>query len=156
MNALALDLSFLADWDFEHDVGDYAEQRVCTMSAAVAAWRVTRGEDMNGATDHLECVDRVIRKLVIARNDMTPLDELKPWALAMIPRIIGTDGGMDLAIKRAEHIARYAVRVIAAEAMDFAKLPDLATKLRAVSDGASMADLRSVASEAKDTATEGA
>ena len=121
---------FFADWDFMHGVGDYGKHQGCTMSAAVALTRVRQGQDMNGSTDSLECVDPVIRKLVIARNDATPIADLKPWAVPMIPRITGTNGGKALSVKRSEAIARYACRVIAAEAMDVAKLHDEAAKLR--------------------------
>jgi hypothetical protein len=62
---LALDLDFLAEWDFVGEIGDYKLKQVCVMSAAVAAVRVARGVDMNGATDELECVDPGVRKLCI-------------------------------------------------------------------------------------------
>src|SRR5690606_30880836 len=137
-----------------HSVGDYSRKQACTMSAAVALTRVRRGEDMNGATDSLECVCPVIRKLVISRNDLTPVEDgqLKSWATSMIPQIVGTNGGKELAVKRAEHIARYAVRVIAAEAMDAAKLPAEAAKLRAISDDQSMIAIRDVARAARGSA----
>ena len=153
MNTPALDLSFLSDYEFVGAVGDYKRKQVCVMSAAVAAVRVARGVDMNGATDILECVDPGVRKFCIMRNDSTDdAVERKAWALPMIPRIVGTAGSKELERKRAECIARYAARVIAAEAMDAAKLPDEAAKLRAISDEASMSAIRAVASEARDSA----
>jgi hypothetical protein len=148
----ALDLSFLTDWDFVGSIGDYGKKQACAMSAAVAAVRVARGEDMNGATDELECVDPVIRKLIIARNDAMPKAGRREWALSMIPRFVGTNNGKKKTVKRAEHIARYAIRVLAAEAMDAAKLPNQAAKLRAISDEQSMSDIKVVAREARDAA----
>jgi hypothetical protein len=150
--AQALDLAFLADWEFIGSVGDYKHKQACVMSAAVAAVRVARGIDMNGATDELECVDPAVRKLCIVRNDQTKsATDRKAWALAMIPRIVGTKNKA-LERKRAECIARYAARVIAAEAMDSAKLPEEAEKLRALGDDAPMSAVRAVASEARDSA----
>jgi hypothetical protein len=151
--ALALNLDFLSDWEFVGSVGDYKHKQACVMSAAVAAVRVARGVDMNGATDQLECVCPTIRRLMIARNDATEnADERKAWALSMIPRIVGTNQGKALSVKRAEHLARYAIRVICAEAMDSARLPELAEKCRSLGADAPMSDCNAVASEARDSA----
>jgi hypothetical protein len=144
---------FFSDWSFlTGSVGDYGHKQACTMSAAVALTRVRRGVDMNGATDSLECVCPVIRKLVIARNDATPVADLKPWAVMIIPRIVGTNEGKALSVARAEPLVRYAIRVIAAEAMDSAMLPKIAAKCRSVGENALMSDCRAVAREARDSA----
>src|SRR5688572_24705410 len=94
-----LDLSFLDSWQLVAGVGDYGEKRACVMSAAVAAVRVAQGVDMNGATDTLECVCQVVRRLMIARNDATEDSaKRKTWALSMIPRIVGTNAGKSLSV----------------------------------------------------------
>jgi hypothetical protein len=130
----ALNLDFLGNWDFVHGTGDYAEHQACTMSAAVAAWRVSRGEDLGVATDRLECVDPVLRVLVIRRNDATPVGDLRSWALAMIPRIVGTHEGRERSVRRAAAVARHAIRVIAPLALDAAGLKAEAQRLRALGE----------------------
>jgi len=50
-------------------VGDYSKGKACVVSAAVALWRYQRGEDLNGATDQLDCIDPAVRSLAIRIND---------------------------------------------------------------------------------------
>lgn len=135
------------DWDFVDDRGDYATHTACAMSAAVALVRLRAGEPLGEATDHLDCVDEVIRQLVITRNDKTPDHERKAWALGVIPRIIDTAQGAAVSRKRAELVVRYACTFIVPETLDAAGVHDHAERLRSM-DSATLEQLRDAANAA--------
>jgi hypothetical protein len=143
---------FFAGWKFIHGAGDYVKHEACIMSADVAITRAMRGEDLGRATDQSACISPVIRQLAIARNDYTPEADLRAWVLGLLPRIHGTAGSKELERRRAAAVARYACRVIAAEAMERAGLSNEASKLRTLDDEASMGDCFAVAIAAKDSA----
>jgi hypothetical protein len=110
--------------------GDYARGTGCVMSMAVGEWRLRQGESLGVATDDLPCVSQVVRTLAIYRND-TAADTA--WALATYPRILDTTPERDVEV--AAWLARYAVRVIAPEALDAAGMHDEAERLRALPEG---------------------
>lgn len=114
-------------------VGNYTEGQACVMSAAVAKWRFKQGVPLNGATDQLECVCPVIRKLAIAIN-------AKGWwkddaertkvLLPLVDKILDTKGKVALTRRRAFRCADVAVREFAADALDACGKKDWGTKLR--------------------------
>ncbi len=72
-------------------VGNYDNNRACIVSAAVACWRLKRGEPLGEATDILECACQIARAYLIELNDsnlwfsdchrtrvLSPLIELLP------------------------------------------------------------------------------
>jgi hypothetical protein len=129
--------------------GNPAKGTACIMSAAVAKLRVSRGEPLGEATDVLDCACPVVRRLAIARNDLPMDGELrKQWALPMIDRIIGSRRDDETTRRRAEAVARYAVTVIAAEALRAAGMTDQADRLASLPPTATMGEMRDAADAA--------
>lgn len=108
-----VDFSFLKGFDFVPTVGNYPNKQVCIMSAAALATKISSGdctltealelkqgnyghEPKVEATDELSCVDPTLRTLLIARNDHPAVTDKarKPWALKMLPRILGTKSNL--------------------------------------------------------------
>jgi len=145
-----IDLRFLSDWNFGHGTGNFDAKSACVMSGAVAAIRMERGADLGDATDRLECVCPIVRGLLIRRNDSTPVDDIKPWALSMIPRILGTDGGASLRKERARRVLIYVLRGPLAAFADRREL-SVASNLKAVGNEASLSAIRDVARAARDS-----
>lgn len=102
-----VDLSFLADWTFVGGVGNYRNKQACIMSALFLATKIAEGKvtlnqvlesDPNrsgplGEYDRVSCVSPWMRDKVVERNDSFPdtmEDKRKEWALAMLPRLLGT------------------------------------------------------------------
>lgn len=117
-----VDLTFLWEWDFVGGTGDYQHQRVCIMSALYLATEIAAGRttlaialgkeeppEDNLETeypveriteqDRVSCVSPTLRTLVVQRNDhfdegRDDADpERKAWALALLPKLLGTDRG---------------------------------------------------------------
>lgn len=132
-------------------IGNYAENTACVMSAAVAEDRLRRGKPLGEATDELECVCPVVRTLAIYRNLFVRYAddaERTTWALGMVPRLLDSRRSVHTTRSRAEEVARYAVRVVAAEMLDRAGLQDWAERLRALPENVDMSTARLAADAA--------
>jgi hypothetical protein len=134
-------------------VGDYEQGTACVMSAAVALWRLKRGEDMGDATDQLDCCCPVIRRLCIARNDgfWKSDKDRTAWGMALIPRLIDSRKDRTETARRAYRAADVAAREIVPLAMEAAKQNEWAEKLRAmpeVKDKASAENARALLKQA--------
>lgn len=95
--------------------GNYSAGTACTMSATVALDRLRKGEPLGEATDELECVCPVIRRLVIGRNDgWWPSGEARTeWGLKLIPKLLDTRVGPERTVRRVFRVADVTVRKIA-------------------------------------------
>lgn len=117
-------------------VGNYDDGKACVMSAAVACYRLSRGKPMGEATDQMECCCRVIRSFLIRLNDSSLWrndDHRTEVLMPFVSRLAGTKNP-DLTQQRLYILADWAIRTIAADAMDIAKLPEQAAKLRSLSE----------------------
>lgn len=118
---------------FVDGVGNPSEGTACVMSAAVALIRIQRGEDMGNATDMLECVCPVVRRLAISINDRIENEtDRKSWALGVIPRLIDSNKGLELTIKRAFACADFAMRTIAADAIQRLGLNEFSERIKSL------------------------
>ena len=76
-------------------VGDYEEGNACVMACAVALWRFRHGEELGTATDELDCVCPVLRRIAIRLNDgiWWPGGEAERTAalLPLVARLLGTN-----------------------------------------------------------------
>ena len=116
-------------------VGNVVRHKLCVMAMCAAETRLRRGEPMGEATDVCECVSPLLRALAIVRNDAwwKSAEARTAWALDLVPKLLGTyDEDRD--IRRAKAVARYAVRVIATEAMRSAGLLEEAYRLATLAD----------------------
>ena len=111
-------------------IGSVVKHELCVMAMCAAEDRLRRGEPIGEATDQCKCVSPLLRTLAIAKNDSwwESDKERTAWALDLYPRLLGTrDEARD--VRRAAAVARYEVRVIAAEALRSAKLFNEAKRL---------------------------
>ena len=111
--------------------GNYSAGTACVMSAAVALDRLRKGEPLGEATDELECVCPVIRRLAIGRNDgWWPSDEARTdWGLKLVPKLLDTRADRARTVRRAFRVADVAVRFLAPIALRAQGRRDLAEKL---------------------------
>jgi len=117
-------------------VGNYESGTACIMSAAVAHWRMSKGESIGTATDEMECCCPVVRAYLIRLNDsrVWDNDEQRTEMLTpLIPLLVNTRN-KDLELKRAFMLADFAVRKIAPIALRFAGLEAEAAKLESLSE----------------------
>lgn len=116
---------------FTLESGSHGDPRdgVCVMEAV--AWLA--GEPHS---DHPICACPVISRYCMALNDRMP-DEQRQRLIAFLPRLIGSHSP-DHCQRRYEYLARQAVTVFVPLALDAARLPKLAAKLRALPSDASM------------------
>lgn len=130
--------------ELKHDfgVGD-GTTTACVNSLAYLQWAEQCGIDRETAmadfTDTVECICPVVRRLSIRINDRRAYwpdaAEATAWMHATAPKLLGTNGSVDLMRRRAFRCADAAVREIAPAWFDLAaeKWPgaaEWATKLR--------------------------
>jgi len=157
---------------FVRGEGDYDKHQASIMSAAVAKWRLDHGEPLGDATDKLDCVCPVVRRLAVSINNMVwwktdgeRTNILKP----LIDNLLNTKGSDELMCRRAYRCADVAVREFAAsalrargfesEAEELEKLDSIVDKQTAIDACASAADASSAsdfASSASDFASSAA
>lgn len=125
-------MNMIDELTFVAGVGDYAAKRACIMSAAVAMWRMDRGEDLGTATDELDCVCPVVRAFAIRVNDTAwwnnnteRTEVLRPF----VDKIIGT-ADKEKTQLRASLVVDAAVRQFAPMAFEFIGQTEDAAKLR--------------------------
>jgi hypothetical protein len=127
----------LPEFTLVSGVGNYSEHKACVMSAAVACYRMSRGEPIGKATDDMECCCSVLRAFLIRLNDSNlwrgdshRTEVLMPF----VSRLAGTKN-TELMMKRVFVLVDWSVRTIAADAMERARFDGHevhAGKLRAV------------------------
>lgn len=139
-----VDLSFLKDFTFKAGSGSYADKHICIMNGLylateIAAGRVTLAEALSPSSprhpygmtpdDSVSCVSGVLTQAVIYRNDCElKATARKKWALALLPRLLGTNMGLAME-HRAEKLVRnlaqkYLVEEAKRLAEKFLKKPD--------------------------------
>ena len=98
MNTMELtpeELNLLKRFHMGNGLGDYEQGNACVMACAVALWRFRHGEELGEATDELDCVCPVLRRLAIRLNDGVwwPAGEAERTAvlIPMVPRLLGTN-----------------------------------------------------------------
>ena len=128
-------LEVMPDVHAGNGIGSVGEHQLCVMAMCAAEVRLRRGEPIGEATDECECVSPVLRALAIERNDSwwESAEARTAWALDLYPRLLGTRDE-DRDIRRAKAVARYAVRVIATEAMRSVGLLEEADRLATLAD----------------------
>ena len=123
-------LEVMPDVHAGNGLGSVDRHELCVMAMCAAEARLRRGEPIGEATDQCKCVSPVLRELAIARNEAAwESDESRTaWALDLVPKLLGTyDDVRD--VRRAAALARYSVRVIAAEALRSVRLLKEAERL---------------------------
>jgi len=80
-------------------------------------WLARQGLPIGAASDKMECACPVLRKLVIRRNDWTPIVALQEWAPLIAPRLIDSRRDLPGTKCRADAVARYAMTVIVPSAL---------------------------------------
>jgi len=115
--------------------GSYKQGTACVMSAAVAKYRLSKGESLGSATDELECACPVIRAILIGVNDDPSwksseerTELLTPWT----DKVIDSRVDLALTIKRAFLLADRSVRVFAPIALKSVELIQEAEHLQSL------------------------
>lgn len=110
-----VDLSFLADFVFVGDNGHYEDKEVCIMNALYLAVEIAEGrltleqalKGQIGVSTSVDCVHDVIHNLAMSANDSFRDDAArKAWALATLPRLLGTRAGGKRQTARIENLRK--------------------------------------------------
>jgi len=128
------ELDLIKEFTFIAGKGDYNAKQACIMSAAVAKWRVEHGEPLGSATDCLDCVCPVVRRLAISINDRSWWKddaERTDVLLPFVDKILDTKNEK-LTLRRAFLCADYACRIFAPNALEVVKKAEWADRLRAL------------------------
>jgi hypothetical protein len=135
-------------------IGNYDNGEACVMSAAVACYRLSKGESMGEATDEMECCCPVIRAFLISLNDSrlwaddaNRTDVLMPF----VSRLAGTKNDA-LTSQRVFILADWAVRTIAADAMGRAGFDEVKQTLQSIPEVKDAGSARSAAESAAESA----